>query len=99
MSVHPVTAALKSVQPVRGVLARVHRRDGSDVWIQVDAIPEVSPAGEPTLVVASIADGTHLFARSRLTIRGAGGRLVTEVGNQLAAVDLQHRAIALGETQ
>src|SRR5207245_1311016 len=98
MSVHPVTAALKSVQPVRGVLARVHRRDGSDVWIQVDAIPEVSPAGEPTLVVASIADVTHLFARSRLTSRGAGDHIVSEVVNQLADVHLETRAILVAVT-
>ena len=98
MSVHPVTAALKSVQPVRGVLARVHRRDGSDVWIQVDAIPQVSPAGEATLVVATIADVTHLFARSRLTSRGAGDHIVSEVVNQLADVHLETRAILVAVT-
>jgi len=98
MSVHPVTAALKSVQPVRGVLARVHRPDGSDVWVQVDAIPQVSPAGEATLVVATIADVTHLFARSRLTSRGAGDHIVSEVVNQLADVHLETRAILVAVT-
>src|SRR5207253_5113981 len=98
MSVHPVMAALKSVQPVRGVLARVHRPDGSDVWVQVDAIPQVSPAGEATLVVATIADVTHLFARSRLTSRGAGDHIVSEVVNQLADVHLETRAILVAVT-
>lgn len=37
ISVHPVTAALRSHQPVRGVLARVRRSDGTDAWLQVDA--------------------------------------------------------------
>jgi PAS domain S-box-containing protein len=93
MSVHPVTAALKSRQPVRGVLARHRRPDGADVWLQVDAVPEFSGTDEVTQVVASVADVTHLFARSRLTSKGAGDHIVSEVVNELAEVQLNTRAI------
>src|SRR5437868_3568788 len=98
MSVHPVTAAVKSMQAVRGVLARVHRPDGSDVWVQVDAVPRLSRTGQVTQVVATIADVTHLFARSRLTSRGAGDHIVSEVVNQLADLHLDTRAILVAVT-
>jgi len=98
LSVHPVTAAIKSMQPVRGVLARVRRPDASDVWVQIDAIPRLSAADEVTQVVATVADVTHLFARSRLTSRGAGDRIVSEVVNELADVHLETRSIVVAVT-
>jgi PAS domain S-box-containing protein len=98
MSVHPVTAALKSRQPVHGVLARHRRPDGADVWLQVDAVPEVSGTDEVTQVVASLADVTYLFARSRLTSKGAGDHIVSEVVNELAEVHLNTRAILTNVT-
>ena len=94
ISVHPVTAAIKSRQPVRGVLARHRRPDGSDVWLQVDVVPEVAE-GEITRMVASLTDVTYLFARSRLTSKGAGDHIVSEVVNELADVHLDTRAILL----
>src|SRR5205823_8612753 len=42
ITVHPVIVALKTGQPVRAVLLRVRRPDGTDVWLQVDAAPEGS---------------------------------------------------------
>jgi PAS domain S-box-containing protein len=98
ISVHPVIAALKSQQPVRGVIARVHRPDGGDVWIQVDAVPHLGAAGEIAHVVSSLTDVTHLFTRSRLTSKGAGDRIVSEVVNALADVHLDSRAIMVGVT-
>src|SRR5205823_637757 len=59
MSVHPVTATLKSLQAVRGVLARASRPEGTDIWIQVDAVPQLNVAGEVTLVTASLCDVTN----------------------------------------
>jgi PAS domain S-box-containing protein len=97
-SVHPVTAALKSRQDVRGVLARHRRPDGVDVWIQVDAVPQVSGGDEASQVVASLTDVTHLFARSRLTSRGAGDHIVSEVVNELADLQLNSRAILVAVT-
>jgi len=95
MSVHPVTAALKSQQAVRGVLARARRPDGADVWMQVDAVPTVEAAGQVNEVVATLTDVTHLFARSRLTTRTAGDHIVSEVVNELAEVHLDSRAILI----
>src|SRR3989442_639590 len=93
MSVHPVTVSLKTGQAVRGVLARATRPDGSDVWIQVDAVPDLAPSGEVARVVASMTDVSHLFARSRLTSRSAGDHIVSEVLGQLADARLETRSI------
>ncbi|TMB77474.1 MAG: GAF domain-containing protein [Chloroflexi bacterium] len=93
MSVHPVTATLKSLQAVRGVLARASRPEGTDIWIQVDAVPQLNVAGEVTLVTASLCDVTHLFARSRLTSRGAGEHIVNEVVGELADARLETHSI------
>ena len=98
ISVHPVTAALKSGQGVRGVLARHRRPDGVDVWIQVDAVPSATNGDDATHVVASLTDVTHLFARSDLTSRGAGDHIVSEVVNELAGVQLDSRAILVAVT-
>ena len=98
MSVHPVTAALKSGHPVRGVLARHRRPDGADVWLQVDALPQVDGAGASRKIVVSLTDVTHLFARSRLTTKGAGDHIVSEVVNELAEVHLDSRAIMIAVT-
>ena len=93
MSVHPVTVSLKTGQSVRGVLARATRPDGADVWIQVDAVPELDPSGEVARVVASLADVSHLFVRSRLTSRSAGDHIVSEVLSELADARLETRSI------
>ena len=98
MAAHPVTAALKSRQAIRGVLARVRRPDGADVWVQVDAVPQLTSTGEVTQVVATIADVTHLFAKSRLTSRGAGDHIVSEIVDALADVNLETRAILIAVT-
>jgi len=98
ISVHPVTAALKSRQEVRGVLARHRRPDGLDVWIQVDAVPQVANGDDVTDVLASLTDVTHLFARSHLTSRGAGDHIVSEVVNELADIKLDSRAILVAVT-
>ena len=93
ISVHPVTASLKSLQTIRGVLAKATRPDGSDVWLQIDAVPQLEPSGEVTRVVASMADVSHLFARSRLTSRSAGDHIVSEVLAELADAGLETRSI------
>src|SRR5438874_10854061 len=93
ISVHPVTASLKSLQTIRGVLAKATRPDGSDVWLRIDAVPELEPSGEVTRVVASMADVSHLFARSRLTSRSAGDHIVSEVLVEVAYVCLVIRCM------
>ena len=87
IAVHPVIAGLRSGQPVRGVLVRVRRPDGSDVWLQVDATPNGSH------VVATLTDVTYLITRSRISSRSAGDHIVDEVTDSLAYARLEPRAI------
>lgn len=93
ISVHPVIAALRGRQRAGGVLARARRPDGVDVWVQVDAAPELGGDGEVTRVVAGITDVTHLISRSRLSGRSAGDHIVDEVTDRLAGVRLDPGAI------
>jgi len=87
IAVHPVTAALRSRQAVRGVLARVRRRDGSDVWLQVDAVPEDSR------VVVGLTDVTFLIVHSMVAGRSAGDHIMDAVTDSMAEARLEPRAI------
>ena len=61
-------------------------------------MPQLTSTGEVTQVVATIADVTHLFAKSRLTSRGAGDHIVSEIVDALADVNLETRAILIAVT-
>lgn len=87
MSVHPVTAALRSGQPVRGVLARARRPDETDVWLQADAIPRDGH------VLLTLTDVTYLIAHSRISSRSAGDHIVDEVTDSIAQARMEPRAI------
>lgn len=87
ISVHPVVASLKSGQSVRGVLLRARRPDGTDVWLQVDTVPDI--AG----VVAILTDVTHLISSSRTTSRSSGDHIVDQVTDRLASARMEPRAI------
>lgn len=87
MSVHPVTAALRTGQAVHGVLARIRRPDGGDAWVQVDAVPKNSH------VVLNLTDVTYLIAHSRMSSRSAGDHIVDEVTDSLAQARMEPRAI------
>ncbi len=89
ITVHPVVAALRTQQPVRGVLVRALRPGGADVWMQVDAVP--NEAGDQ--VVATLADVTHLISRSRVTSRSAGDHIVDHVTDRLAQARMEPKAI------
>ncbi|TMC54423.1 MAG: GAF domain-containing protein [Chloroflexi bacterium] len=93
LAVHPVIAALRSRQAVRGVLVRARRPGGADIWIQVDAVPEVVDDHPTGGVVATLADVTHLIAHSRATTRSAGDHIVDEVTGHLAQARLEPTAI------
>jgi PAS domain S-box-containing protein len=99
LSAHPAVAAIKSRQPVRGALARVRRPDGVDLWLQVDAVPDLSATGEVTRVVASVTDVTHLIARSRMSGRSAGDHIVDEVTDVLAQARFDPYAIISAVTR
>ena len=93
ISVHPAIAAIRSKLPVRGALARARRRDGVDLWLQVDAVPDLGAGGEVARVVASITDVTHLIARSPMSGRSAGDHIVEEVTEILVEARLDPEAI------
>lgn len=93
ISVHPVTAALKSRQPVLGAVARTSRPDGAEIWIQVDATPELTSSGEVGSVVAAITDVTHLIAHNRIAGRSRGDHIINEISERLAHETLDAHAI------
>lgn len=87
ISVHPVVACLKAGQAIHGVLVRARRPDGTDVWLQVDAVPDGGG------VMAILTNVTHLISRSRSTSRSSGDHIVDHVTDQLAGARLEPRAI------
>ncbi len=89
ISVHPVVAAIRSVQPVRGALVKARRPGGADVWLQVDAIPQ-ERSGQ---IVATLADVTHLIAHSRISSRSTGDHILDEVTDHIANARMEPRAI------
>jgi DNA-binding NarL/FixJ family response regulator len=89
ITVHPAIACLKSAQPVRGALVRARRPDGTDVWLQVDVVPE--DGGDRA--IANLTDVTHLITRSRVTTRSTGDHIVDEVTDQIAGARMEPRAI------
>jgi len=100
ISVHPAIAALKSRQPIRGVLARARRPGGVDVWMQVDAVPETNSEDAPTgRILATLTDVTHLIAHSRATTRSAGDHLVEQATDSLAQARMEPRAILATVTE
>ncbi len=88
-TVHPVLAAIRTGQPVRGVLLRARRPGGADVWLQVDAVPYLAAAQ----VVATLSDVTHLIAHSRVSTRSSGDHIVDEVTDRLAQARMEPQAI------
>ncbi len=93
LTVHPAVAAIKSRQAVRGVLVRARRPDGTDVWLQVDAVPDESDPADGGGVVANLTDVTYLISQSRATNRSSGDHIVDEVTDQLAQTRLDPYAI------
>jgi PAS domain S-box-containing protein len=98
MSVHPVVGAIKSRLPVVGVVARVMRPDGLNIWIQVDAVPQLSK-GEVSGVTAAVTDVSHLIARSRMSGRSGGDHIVDAVTDVLAQARLDPQAILANVTR
>ena len=98
MSVHPVIGAIKARLPVVGVVARVMRPDGVNIWIQVDAAPQLSN-GEVSGVTAAVTDVSHLIARSRMSGRSGGDHIVDAVTDVLAQARLDPQAILTNVTR
>jgi PAS domain S-box-containing protein len=99
LSAHPVVVAIKSRQPVHGALVRARRPDGVDLWLQVEAVPELSAHDEVSRVVVTVADVTHLISRSRTTGRSAGDHIIDEVTAVLAQTRIDTHAILTAVTR
>ncbi len=66
----PVFEALRSAQPVRGVVMAVQRPAGDQSWLRVDAIPLLDAAQSPSAVVMVLTDiTTDVQARVELQRR------------------------------
>lgn len=90
---HPALAALRSHKPQRGILVRAKLANGRHIWIQVDAVPTLSTAGEASSVVASLTDVTRILSHSGLSDRSVGDHIVAAVSTQLANTHLDPQAI------
>jgi PAS domain S-box-containing protein len=93
VSVHPALAALRGGRPIHGVLVRARRPDGSDVWLQVDAVAQLGENGLATSATLALADVTHLMTRTGSTRRSPGDRIVDEVTDRLAHARMEPRSI------
>src|SRR5690348_16488882 len=92
ISVHPVISAIKTRLPVTGVLARVMRPDGTNVWSQADAVPQLTE-GQVSSITVTVTDVSHLIARSRLSGRSGGDHIVDAVTEVLSQARLDPQAI------
>jgi PAS domain S-box-containing protein len=92
-NLHPVLAAIRSQQPQRGVVARVIRPAGAEVWIQVDAVPVTTSTGIIRHVVVTLADVTRILTDNRLPHPGYGDTAVAKVTEKLVSAPLDPQAI------
>ncbi len=79
---HPSLAALRTGQPQRDVVMGLHRPDGTEVWLSVNAQPIAHPeTNEPLGVVTSFFDITiQRAARQALQARAVRETLLNRIG-------------------
>jgi PAS domain S-box-containing protein len=99
IAAHPVIAALKSRQPIRGALVKVRRPAATDLWVQVDAVPEMAYDMPTGRIVTTMTDVTHLIAHSWATTRSAGDHLVDLATDTLAQARMEPKAILTTVTE
>ncbi len=91
---HPAMLALRTGQPVTGVVLGVHKPDDRLNWISVNAHPLTRPGEpQPFAVVVSFADITEQ-RRLDEALRGErdfGRQVMTTVGQGLVVTDRAHR--------
>ena len=92
-NLHPALATIRSGQPVRRVVARVPRPDGTEAWVQVDAVPGRDGAGPPGGALLTLTDVTGILADARLPRPYYGEEALAEVTTQLAGARLDPHAI------
>jgi len=79
---HPSLAALRTGQPQRDAVMGLHRPDGMDIWLSVNAQPIAHPeTNEPLGVVTSFFDITiQRAARQALQARAVRETLLNRIG-------------------
>lgn len=79
---HPSLAALRTGQPQRDVVMGLHRPDGTDIWLSVNAQPIAHPETNEALgVVTSFFDiTTQRAARQALQARAVRETLLNRIG-------------------
>ncbi len=92
-NVHPALAAIRDRRPQRGNVVHCSRPDGTQVWMQVDAVPELTSSGTVSRVLLTLTDVTRILADTRLPRPRYGDEALAEVTNQLAAARLDPAAI------
>jgi PAS domain S-box-containing protein len=89
---HPATTVLRARSPINGVVVSVARPDGSEIWVQIDAWPTLSAAGEVTRVTLALTDVSSLLLGGPLTT-AADDKLISEVTQQFLNVRPDPEAI------
>jgi PAS domain S-box-containing protein len=97
-NLHPALAAIQTGQPQLRIVNRFNRPDGSEAWIQVDAIPVIGAAGAVTGAVATLTDVSKILMDSRLARARYGDDVLDEVTTQLAGARLDPAAILTAVT-
>jgi PAS domain S-box-containing protein len=91
-NLHPALAAARDRAP-RTAVVRVGRPDGSDVWLQASAVPELDTAGRVLQVTVALSDITAILTDVRLPRPGYGADAVAQVTEQLAGLRSDPEAI------
>lgn len=92
-NLHPALAAIRSRRPQRDVVARVTRPDGSETWIQAEAVPVLTETAILSHVVMTLTDISRILTDVRLPRPSYGAAAVAEVTAQLAGARLDPEAI------
>jgi two-component system cell cycle sensor histidine kinase/response regulator CckA len=82
----PASVALRTREPVRGMILGVKQPDGVTTWLAVDGVPLLSPSGQVELVGVTVSDVTReLVARMQLEgVRDRLGQTIVERDAALA---------------
>ena len=84
-------AAAGSGSAQRGLLVQIQRRDGSAVWVQVDAQP--APAAEGPVVVAALTDVTAIVGEMAPAAPDYAARSLADMTQQMANARLGPDAV------
>jgi PAS domain S-box-containing protein len=93
----PVFEALRSAQPVRGVVMAVQRPAGDQSWLRVDAIPLLDEAKSPTAVVMMLTDITG-DVQARLELQRRNTALDEDARLRTAEMERLQRDLDVSES-